>query len=199
MFSPPALDLSLFTLLNQQWRSPLLDVLLPVFSLRAPLFAILAGLLVWRCLRRGKGQAVYFIMLVLVMGVSDFSTNQIKHVVGRLRPVQSLPGVYHQEHGPWQRLPDDYAPERPRGTSFPSAHAANSAALALMAALLWRGVRPYIWALPVVVGWSRLYVGKHFPLDVLAGWTLGLVVASLCWLGWKALARRYGLQLRPEK
>ena len=199
MFAPPALDLSLFTLLNQQWRSPLLDVLLPVFSLRAPLFFILAGLLVWRCWRRGKGQAVYFILLVLVMGVSDLSTNQVKHAVGRLRPVQSLPGVYHQEHVRWQRLPEDYTPERERGTSFPSAHAANSAALALMAALLWRRARPYIWALPVVVGWSRLYVGKHFPLDVLAGWALGLVVASLCWLAWKALARRYGLQLRPEK
>jgi len=198
MFPTLTMDLSLFTLLNQQWRNAALDVILPVFSQRWPLLVLLSGLLVWRCLLRGKDHSVYFIVLLVGMGLSDFSTNQIKHAVGRLRPVESLASVYYQESGQWLQRPADFTPEKERGTSFPSAHAANTAALALLAALLWRRVRSFVWAVPLVVGWSRVYLGKHFPTDVLAGWILGALLGSLCWLVWRALSRRLGLPERAE-
>jgi len=199
MFPTLAMDFSLFTLLNQQWRTAAFDVLLPIFSQRWPLLVLVSGVLVWRCMRRGKEHAVYFIVLLVAMGLSDFSTNQIKHAVGRLRPVESLASVYYQESGQWLQRPVDFAPEKARGTSFPSAHAANTAALALLAALMWRRVRPFIWAVPLLVGWSRVYLGKHYPTDVLAGWILGALVASLCWLIWRAVARRLGLPARAEQ
>lgn len=198
MFATPPWDLALFTLLNQELRAPVLDVVLPLFSSRALLFAILAVLLVWRCARLGKGQALYFILLLLCMGLSDLATNQVKHAVGRVRPEHSVAGTYHQRPGHWDRLPADYTPEKERGPSFPSAHAANSAALALLAALLWPRLRGLTWALPAVVGWSRVYLGKHFPLDVLGGWAMGVLVALLFWWGWKAASRRMGLGCRPE-
>ncbi|PKN08898.1 MAG: phosphatase PAP2 family protein [Deltaproteobacteria bacterium HGW-Deltaproteobacteria-8] len=198
MFPTLPADHALLLLLNQDWRAPVLDLLLPVFSMRSLLFAILSVLMVWRCRKHGKGQTLFFILLVLAMGLADLSTNLVKHAVGRLRPENLVGGTYHQQSEQWQRLPVDMKPDRERGTSFPSAHAANSAALALMAAMLWPRLRKGIWALPLLVGWSRVYLGKHFPTDVLGGWLLGLLVGWLFWRLWRVVAKRLCLQLRAE-
>ena len=198
MFPTLPADHALLLLLNQDWRAPVLDLVLPLFSSRSLLFALLSGLLVWRCQKRGKSQALYFILLVLAMGASDLATNQVKRVVGRLRPENAVGGTFHQQSGQWQRLPADLAPDRERGTSFPSAHAANSAALALLALCFWPRLRRGLWALPLMVGWSRVYLGKHYPTDVLGGWLLGLCIGWLVWLLWRAAARRWCLQLRAE-
>ena len=36
-----------------------------------------------------------------------------------------------------------------------------------------------IWLIPLFIGYSRVYLGKHFPMDVLAGWVVGLVVTGM--------------------
>lgn len=76
--------------------------------------------------------------------------------------------------------------------SFPSGHAMASAVTYLtLGALLARtekrrAVRGYIFAvagfLTLLIGISRVYLGVHYPTDVLAGWTLGAAWALLCWL-----------------
>jgi undecaprenyl-diphosphatase len=75
--------------------------------------------------------------------------------------------------------------------SFPSGHAMDSAVIYLtMAALLARLVQPRLLKmyflglagfLTVVIGISRVYLGVHYPSDVLAGWTAGLAWATVCW------------------
>lgn len=76
--------------------------------------------------------------------------------------------------------------------SFPSGHAMASAVTYLtLGALLARterrpAVRGYIFAvagfLTLLIGTSRVFLGVHYPTDVLAGWTLGAAWALLCWL-----------------
>lgn len=204
MFPTLPADASLQLLLNQEWRAPLLDALLPLFSLRAPLFVLLAGLLVWRSALRGKGQVAYFLVLVLAMGASDLSCNLVKHAAGRLRPLHAVAGTYYQETdaqgtAQWLRLPADYQPDRERDTSFPSAHAANTAALTVLAMLFWPRLRRGLWALPLVVGWSRVYLGKHYPTDILAGWLLGALLGWGLWLAWKRLAPRLKFAVLPDE
>ncbi len=79
--------------------------------------------------------------------------------------------------------------ERPHSTSFPSGHSIGSMALyATFALLAARHLRnraaaalllTFGFAVPLLVGCSRPYLGVHYPSDVLAGWTLGLACALL--------------------
>ncbi len=87
--------------------------------------------------------------------------------------------------------------------SFPSGHAMLSAVTYLtLAALLsraeqYRATRIFLMAagifLTLIVGLSRLYLGVHYPTDVLGGWCAGAVWAAGCWL----LARRF-IERRPK-
>ena len=92
------------------------------------------------------------------------------------------------------------------GTSFPSGHSMMSAVTFLtLGALLARSqkrkrLKAYFLLLAtlltVMVGLSRIYLGVHWPTDVLAGWTAGAVWALLCWLAARWLQSRRAIE--PE-
>ncbi len=87
-----------------------------------------------------------------------------------------------------------------RSASFPSGHAMDSATiyltLAALLATLVQGRRLKLYfvglafACTFLVGVSRVYLGVHYPSDVVAGWTAGLAWATLCWIVARALQRR---------
>jgi len=88
--------------------------------------------------------------------------------------------------------------------SFPSGHALTSAVVYLtLGALLMRVsersvTKFYCLAVAMVatvlIGLSRLYLGVHYPTDVLAGWMIGLCWALVCWTIERAIERRAGLK-----
>jgi undecaprenyl-diphosphatase len=87
-------------------------------------------------------------------------------------------------------------------TSFPSGHALTSAVVYLtLGALSMRIAKRRItkfycmgmaMLMTVLVGVSRVYLGVHYPTDVVAGWMIGLSWALLCWLVERSLERRAG-------
>ena len=112
--------------------------------------------------------------LALVFPVTQGAVQLIKLIVERPRPAANA------------------AIEQAQGFSFPSAHSATSVAVyATIAFILIRASRhghsriaiaSLAAVLVLAVGFSRVLLGAHYPTDVLAGWTFGALVASLCWL-----------------
>ncbi len=186
-FQTPGLDLDIFMLVNQS-RSPLLDAFMPLVSSKLAMFVLLALACAWMVRKHGKIQLVYFLVLLAGMGCTDFGTKQIKDATDRLRPLNSIAGTYYMNDQGWAQRPPDYvSTKKTGGTSYPSAHAANTMVLAVLAMLIWPKTKPWMLILPLATGYSRLYLGKHFPTDVLAGWLFGLVAAGLIWLVWKRI------------
>jgi undecaprenyl-diphosphatase len=121
--------------------------------------------------------------LVVVAGLGGVGlSNALKRIFDRPRP-SAVPHLSYVQT-----------------SSFPSGHSMLSAILyltlgALLARMASRRVlKVYIVAvavvLPLLVGASRVYLGVHYPTDVLAGWSAGLVWAMLCWLAAQPVLRR---------
>jgi undecaprenyl-diphosphatase len=180
-------DRAVFSAINFYGRSPLLDAALPLFSETWLLWAGLALFMAGYALacRRRYGAAIWRVLVLVIFmllsaGLADLSCNALKDSVGRPRPYQSVPGTYFfsPESG-WAIIEEPANP--PTGNSFPSAHAATSMAVAVILSLLFRRANPWIYILPLMVGWSRIYLGRHFPLDVLAGWGMGFFSVLAVW------------------
>jgi undecaprenyl-diphosphatase len=141
------------------WIYPIVVVPMQLGSLPAvPIAAVLAALARRWWLATALGAS----------GLLAYSAARVaKVLVDRGRPLDELQHVIVHGH-------------RALGGGFPSGHAAVSTALVLAAIpyLTWRW-RYGLVALPLVVGFARIYVGAHLPLDVLGGFAIGMLSASL--------------------
>lgn len=128
--------------------------------------------------------AVLFVLLLIAL--SDQTSNLFKYGIKRLRPChdENISGLI--------RL----AGNRCGGLyGYFSAHAANSMAIAVFFGLLLRKKTHFIfpililWA--ILVSYSRIYLGVHFPLDVVTGMLIGLIYASLIYVFFKAFSKKF--------
>jgi undecaprenyl-diphosphatase len=158
-------DERVFRLLNEGWLHPSLDRLMPFVTdaRNYPLPFIVAAILI---LFVGRVRGLRFVVLAVIsVIVADaIATHVFKHSFLRTRPCVALEGV---------RLLVGCV----NSPSFPSNHAVNAIALATLVA---RYI-PRLWlpaaGLAGLIGYSRVYIGAHYPLDVLAGSVLGSAVA----------------------
>ena len=85
----------------------------------------------------------------------------------------------------------------PRGSSFPSAHAANNFAVAVVCAVFFRRWGWLLFLPAILVAYSRVYVGSHWPLDVIVSCFLGAGVGLLVVVIVEAFWRRWGGRCIP--
>lgn len=71
-----------------------------------------------------------------------------------------------------------------RNYSFPSNHAANISGLATIFSNIYPKFKNYFWAFALIVMFSRMYIGVHYPLDILAGSIIGISMAGLLLILW---------------
>ena len=166
------------------WHAPWADTLMWIISAKAtwiPLYVLLIGLLVWRYrkpaktdvkwLQRVPACVVMIVVIGLAVGAADFIASGIlKDLVARPRPtrVPELEGVLHLVNG-----------YRSGRYGFVSSHAANTMAVALLFSLIWRNkIATYGLMLWVAANcYSRMYLGVHYPTDILGGLMVGALVA----------------------
>lgn len=89
----------------------------------------------------------------------------VKYTVLAPRPFEIIEGITHLA--------------RAVGSSFPSAHTTLTAALALSVWFYHKGLGRFLFGFAVLVGISRLFVGVHYPVDVVAGFLIGILVPLL--------------------
>jgi undecaprenyl-diphosphatase len=172
--TPAALDRALFLWLNGVATHPWLDAFMPLFTSGRAL-GLLAALGLF-CLvafagRRGRVAAA---AMVVAVALSDVTASQfLKPWVGRERPCHAV-----EEARVLVRCGGR--------NGFPSNHAANAGAGAVVISLFYARWRWPAAALALAIGYSRVYVGVHYPGDVVAGWALGFASGA----GLLALAGR---------
>jgi len=154
----------------------------------AVLGLVVTGVVGFLLLQR-RGRTALAVALTCVSG--EFVDSAMKHAFSRPRPdvVPPLREVW--------------------STSFPSGHAMESAIVYLtLGAMLMRvadrGVtKVYCLAvaalLTTLVGISRVWLGVHYPTDVLGGWMIGFVWASICWLATERVEGRAGIDAERSK
>lgn len=165
-----ALDAWTFLLINRSLQNPVFDLVMPVLSTKhyflLPAAVAILMLLTWG----GRRMWVVVAVGVVAVALADLGTTLIKAGLHRIRPCHVIAGV-HLLAG------------CTRSYSLPSNHASNMFALAAVGWLGFRRWRGALLFLAAGVAYSRVYVGVHYPADVLAGalWggTLGWACALL--------------------
>lgn len=181
------------------WNSPIADRIMLFFSaipVWIPLYIIIAALMFWPRWQTLRSEripvwmtALFCIIAIAVcFGFCDQASSFIKESVQRFRPGHepALEGLVRLLEG------------KGGNYGFVSGHAANSFGFATITSLIFRK-KPYtaaIFCWASIVSYSRIYLAKHYPLDVICGAILGIAIAISVYMLLKYLLHKYEMHRR---
>jgi undecaprenyl-diphosphatase len=160
-----SVDIYLFHLINMQGHNSFFDWFMPFITDLKNFIYVLFLLGLWVLWRERKAGLVFLIFVGLTLAITDqFSSHLLKGWVGRIRPCHVLEHV--------RMLTDCNT-----SYSFPSSHAVNLFAAAFFLSQPLKRISPVFYGIAAVAGYSRVYIGIHYPFDVIGGAGIGLLIA----------------------
>ncbi len=177
------LDLAILRFFNGAIANPAFDVFFKTITMNQFLLSVLAVILatiIW--IDHKKGLVIAAATIIGLALADIISADVIKKLVCRPRPCHTISDL-RMIVGCGGRY------------GFPSNHAANSVVVAFVLTRFYKKLNPFLWTLAVVVCISRMYLGKHYPSDLLGGALLGILVG----LGVVFLTRTLYKPLRLSK
>lgn len=174
-------DQQLFLIINSS-NSPFLDQVMHAISGRLIWVPLYLAILIYLGVKFKRKFLVILIFIILAATLADQSSVFVKNIVLRLRPCHepSLIGIVHLVNGECGGV-----------YGFVSSHATNSFDVALLSLLFikkrWYTISIILWA--SIISYSRIYLGVHYPADVICGSLLG------AFIGWSL----YSLYVLTDK
>ena len=185
-------DEKLFHLINQDWTNSAFDWFFPNITdlHRDPrmLFVLIPILAIWIWKRRALALKSIFAIGLTILLCDTVAYRGIKSLVQRPRPPDAGISLVLRT-------------TRYSGFSFPSNHAANMFGAATILSFVVPGAGVITFPIAALIAYSRVYVGVHFPIDVIAGAALGWLMAYLVWRllrGWIYLSRKKNSPFDPS-
>jgi len=161
------IDVFFFHLINSWIANPVFDIVMPFITEVKNFYAVYVLLFVWLIWRGGRiGRICAGVLAIAVLIADPLNSQVIKELFSRIRPCHSIV-------------------ENVRllvpcggGKSFPSSHAVNNFIAAFVVSAYFPKSKIYMYIIASAVAISRVYVGVHYPSDIIGGAIEGII------LGW---------------
>ena len=177
------LELYLFYFINTYLSNPIFDYIFIFFHhCHEQLWFIIIVLSIWiyYIIKDKKNRLLLIVLIPLSILLTDQIGRSIKHLELRQRPymsiekenIQLLIEIPKNEFGQYHQTSSSQK-------SFPSNHAANMFSICYLLAYIYNDQKKYFMTFAILIAISRIYVGVHYPLDVLAGMLIGFIIGYI--------------------